>query len=251
MPGAFFISLSVENPYKSWYIYILCKWILGVSLAMDMINTIDVLISEDGSITIENKMDLQEAIFATRIVFIRLRENSGRERLKVEIYEHNAVDPYATTYIGNSTLERDIVKLCEYGAFLSRKSVMEVVKQIKADYNKMAVMTDSETQTIEADLLNIVRYICGYIFQQGIKAVRIKSDELYNIPVGDFSDLIENSPFCCYSLKSIKQRLNDMGYIACSSGRTDNTIKVNGKAIKVVSFYADGLVDIAYEDIAE
>lgn len=219
---------------------------------MDTINTINVLIrGEDGNITIESWADLRAVLFTTRLSFIRLRDSAGRERLKVEIYENNSDTPYATTYISNSTIERDIIKLCEYGAFLNRKDVMQIVKTIRQDYNKMAVAVDEEAKTLGADLPNIVRFICGYIFQQGIKAVRIKTDELYNIPVGDFSNLIENSPFSCYPLKNIKQALNDMGYTACSSGRADNTIKVSGKAIKVVSFYADGLVSIEYESIAE
>ena len=218
---------------------------------MEKITKINVLLQEDGAVVLDmwadNGLSVRVAIFATRLSFMRLRDGAGRERLKVEIFEDNGLVPYATTYINNNSLERDIAKLSVYGVFLGCRGVMDVVQYIKDNYNKLTVVTDTGAQTLEVDLPKILRYICGYIYQNGLEATTVGSDKLYHIRANIFSDLIKDSPFSCYSAKDIKQALNDMGYTVCNAGRLDYTYKIGKQAVKAVSFYADELINVVQD----
>lgn len=209
---------------------------------MDKIETISVAIQEDGHIIIDNWSEWYAALFATRLSFFRLRDkNTGGERLAVEIFENDEAKPYTKTYCSNANLEQDIYKPCEYGVFLSRKEVAQIVKHIKEYYRNMVVMDDIEARTLECDLPDILRFMCSYIIQQGIKAVKIGDDELYNMPIKDFRSSLKDSKFSRYRQSDIRRILRDMGYSVCSSGRLENTIKAgnSGDTVKVISLHAD------------
>jgi uncharacterized protein YlbG (UPF0298 family) len=186
-----------------------------------------------------------------KLLFLRLRDAStGRERLEVALYDaYNEIAPYAVTYCTLLDLQRDLLRLKDFGFICKRKITMGMAQEIEKHYHRMIPHTDESARTLEADMGGIVRHICRYLLDENIEARTINGVDMFNIAVKDFKVLFTDSPYSHYRNTNIRRILRDLNYTLCSEDRLDNTIKVGsgGETIKVISILADEVESVMEE----
>ncbi|GHU93148.1 hypothetical protein FACS1894208_02050 [Clostridia bacterium] len=191
----------------------------------------------------------ERAAAIKKLSVLRLRDrDTGRERLSFELYDRaEDTRAYATVYCSPLDLQRDLTKLREYGIVIPRKEVMRLAQFIETDYYKIECVPDEDARTLDSDMPDILRHICGFIKAKKLDSRLINDHELYNIPVNDFRVLFKSCEFSRHSQRDIRRKLHEKGYTTVSRGRYDNTIKGDNDApIKVISLFADDpdIVDI-------
>jgi hypothetical protein len=184
--------------------------------------------------------------YAKRLSARRLRGADGKERLEIRVYDggasitDRAKDHYAVAYCGLLDLQRDLLLLREYGVMLSRKDIMQIERILIESYYNLACGVDEGARTLKTDTPGILRHICAFIRDTGMPVKIVGSNELYCIPVAEFTALLKNSAYMRYTQRDVRRMLRDAGYAVCSPGRYDNTVKDNnGISTKVISLYAD------------
>jgi hypothetical protein len=176
----------------------------------------------------------------------RVRDRvTGAERLLVKLYDrYEDTEPYTTAFCSMLDLHRDLHKLRAFGFVAGRKDELRMVRTIERCYYEMECVIDEAARTLEKDLPELLKYVCGYLRDHAIEARTIGDHELYIIPVTDFRALINESEYSRYGYTNIRRKLRGLEYTHCSPDRYDYVVKDgNGETIKVIALYADELSD--------
>lgn len=154
-------------------------------------------------------------------------------------------------------LESKLLNLRTYGVILERKHFPKIRQEIEKAYLKMTkrFINDSTTVTDE-----VIHSLYKY-FAQFISDVRLDADNgFYNVPVTDFKEHIADSEFSKYKYADLRSGLaqltievngSSVNATKCSYGRTDNTVKVGNKLVKVISFTAEAIDNYQFTNLPE
>lgn len=144
-------------------------------------------------------------------------------------------------------LESRLLNLRTYGVILERKHYPKIRQEVEKAYLKMTKRYVNDSTIITDEVIHSVYEV----FVRFIKDVGLEADNgLYNIPVTDFKEHLLDSEFSKYKYADIRSGLaqlklevngNLVNATKCSFGRTDNTVKVGNKLIKVISFNAEAI----------
>lgn len=142
-------------------------------------------------------------------------------------------------------LESKLINLRVYGVMLGRKHFPKIRQLIEKVYPSLTPRTIDNSTLLTKDVINAIYEM----FVQYIKEVGMTPDNgLYNIPVSEFKEYIEDTQYSKYKYSDIRSGLANFTKVIngevikgtkCSYGRNDNTIAKGDKRIKVISFVGD------------
>lgn len=144
-------------------------------------------------------------------------------------------------------LESRLLGLRIYGVVMDRKYFPKIRQLIEKIYSALPKHNIDDSDTLTGNIIEEV-YIMFVLY---IREVGIKPDNgLYNIPVSEFKEYLEDTKYSKYKYSDIRAGLAEfskevngksMKGTKCSFGRNDNTVKEakGDKRIKVISFVAD------------
>lgn len=194
---------------------------------------------------------------ASRYVFEVRRykiKSTKEEYLNVKVYEverdkNGKVSNYdecaEIERVSIIDLEAKLLGLRIYGVMLERKHFPKIRQTIEKVYPELSRRYIDESTVVTDEVIHSIYEV----FIRFIREVEIEADKgLYNIPVVDFKEHLSDSEYSKYKYSDIRAGLAQLkvevnGKICnatkCSYGRTDNTVKVGNKLVKVISFIAD------------
>ena len=154
-------------------------------------------------------------------------------------------------------LESNLLNLRTYGVILERKHFLKIRQEIEKVYLKMTKRFVNDSTTVTDEIIHSVYEV----FVRFIRDVGLEADNgLYNVPVTDFKEHISDSEFSKYKYADIRSGLaqltievngSSVNATKCSYGRTDNTVKVGNKLVKVISFVADAIDNYQITNLPE
>lgn len=144
-------------------------------------------------------------------------------------------------------LEAKLLNLRIYGVVMERKNFPKIRQLIEKIYSVLPIhYVEDSDKTTDNVISEIYMMFVRYIKELGIAP----ENGLYNIPVTEFKEYLEDTKYNKYKYSDIKAGLANFSKeingekkpgTKCSFGRNDNTIKEakGDKRIKVISFLAD------------
>lgn len=140
-------------------------------------------------------------------------------------------------------LESKLINLRIYGVLLGRRYFPKVRQEIEKAYTSMTARPiDDSTILTDTTINSIYEMFVRYIKEVGIE---VGKNGLYNIPVDEFKEYIQDTKYSKYKYSDIRMGLAQFKKeingkptkgTKCSYGRNDNTIAKGDKRIKVISF---------------
>lgn len=174
---------------------------------------------------------------------VRRYKDTGTQQEQIEVSASLQGQPSGTITTNLINMEKDMPKLRAYGIALGRQKYVELCQLISAHYYYFnPISTGAIDNVVTAPITNnIFDMFCQYIKDHDpeIKAVQVKTDELYNIPLKDFNAELGDSVFRAYNPTEIKKALLDLGYTVVNKGKFDYVVSVDGTKVKMVSFKKD------------
>lgn len=144
-------------------------------------------------------------------------------------------------------LEAKLLNLRIYGVVMERKNFPKIRQLIEKIYPNLPIQSVEESDKITDNAISeIYMMFVRYIKELGIAP----ENGLYNIPVTEFKEYLEDTKYSKYKYLDIRAGLENFSKeingekkpgTKCSFGRNDNTIKEakGDKRIKVISFVTD------------
>lgn len=103
-----------------------------------------------------------------KIIFLikptRLRLPNHKERLRVDLFidtEHyDNKEVYGSVICNIMELEKDLIKLREFGTGFLHKEILEIRHEIEKNYRKIEIVEDNSIKVLDKDIENIVDMFC-------------------------------------------------------------------------------------------
>lgn len=154
-------------------------------------------------------------------------------------------------------LESKLLNLRIYGVLLGRKHFPKVRQVIEKSYPDLTARpVNDSTVLTPAVISEIYGMFVRYIRELGMTP----ENGLYNIPVNEFKEYMEDTDYSKYKYADIRAGLANYSKIIngkkvngtkCSYGRNDNTVAKGDKRIKVISFVSEMIDNYQITELPE
>ena len=185
----------------------------------------------------------------------KIRTPEYEEVLKITILHKDFKGDKPVIYVGLDKIEDTFSNFIRYGVVIDRAGLAKIRQEIYAKLSEIPISSDKLDRYGISDgvLDDIINSICEHIIA---KPVEKSKERYYYIPIQDFATLMKTGDYSDINISNLRRRLKEetvkgeRGYIQANGGRTDLVVNINGKAERVVAFYAKKL-DKRIEELKE
>lgn len=174
-----------------------------------------------------------------KFILKRHKNSKLEEWIKIKNYYKEHENGEIETNI--SDVDNDIRKFERYGVALDGFAYASLALCIREHYLELEINQDNGNNTVltEDVLENIVQMICEII--EDCYDCTEDGKDTYDIPIEEFSSIIQDSDYNIYKLSDIRELLREKKYIKCGQGRTSRQVRLNkGKnPVRVISFFKE------------
>lgn len=195
----------------------------------------EVIIDEEESTEVE-----QEKKF--KFILKRYKNNKHEEWLKIKNYYNGHENGQIETSISN--IDKDIRNFERYGVAFDGFSYASLALFIRHNYLELEINEENENDVIlTSQVFNNIVQMLSEAIGEYYDSTEESSVELYDIPIDEFNNIIEDSEYNRYKLSDIRNKLKEEKYIKCGQGRTSRLARINkGKnPVRVISFFKEKL----------
>lgn len=166
-----------------------------------------------------------------RLEVLRLQSpTTYKEQLRIDIFIDG--NPRGKIVCSVLELEKDLLRLREYGTGLLRPDIVRLRTIIDKSYREIPRISLDEIESMDDELKGIYDMFCDHIrrYKENLEVDGFIEDAYYNIPVSEFSKLLHGSKYSDCDTTVVRTRFEQLGFTKCNRGRTDRTIRMKVKA---------------------
>lgn len=179
-------------------------------------------------------------LFTLELLRVRLENN--KERMRLKLYEGNKVKELCKLVCNPFEIEKDLLKLREYGTGFMRKDIIDIRHIIDKNYRDIAREKVNELEAeedrtlfrgldLDADINNILTIIKEYVLaheenkelEKDKYAFKFFNEKNYDVPTTACQEVLADTFYRVYSFRDIKIMLAQKGYIFQNGGTIDQT----------------------------